>query len=183
MSDAELMILTGLGLVLLAGWALGRLLLPNAIRQRGRPGRPVGRAERPILVDGSNVMYWDNETPTERSVNVVLRDLERQGYDPYVCFDANVGYKIGRRYLGSRDLGPILGLPTHRVLVSNKGVVADEVLLEIAKEKGVKIVSNDRFRDWAGAFPFVSQRERFLRGSVQDGAVRWRGAASGRTRA
>jgi hypothetical protein len=144
-----------------------------------RPQEPVPW----IIVDGSNVMYWDRETPSLETVREVLRAVEAEGFVPLVWFDANVGHVVAGRYLGPEKMAKTLGLQQGQVLVAPKGTPADPLLLEEAARLGAQVVTNDRFRDWANDHPIVQDPERFVRGGVRDGVARLMpGGAAGRVR-
>ncbi|MEZ5886607.1 MAG: hypothetical protein R3D56_06985 [Paracoccaceae bacterium] len=133
-------------------------------------GRPT-RALRRIVIDGSNVMHWKEGEPDIGTVREVLERLMALGYSPGIVFDANVGYKLTGRFLGERELAPLLGLARESILVVNKGVPADRDVLRAAREFRTRIVTNDRYRDWAGEFPEVSAPSHLIRGGYRDGAL------------
>jgi hypothetical protein len=64
-----------------------------------------------VIVDGSNVLYWEGDNPKLSSVEAVLADLKARRFDPIVWFDANAGYLVKGRYMGPRAFGRALGLP------------------------------------------------------------------------
>jgi hypothetical protein len=154
-----------LPLVVSAGMVAVAVVL--LFRARGRTG-----AVRWIVVDGSNVMYWDRETPSLDTVREVLRAVEAEGFVPLVWFDANAGHVVAGQYLRPEKLAKKLGLRQGQVLVAPKGTPADPLLLEEAARLDVRVVTNDRFRDWAGDHPMVQDPDRFVRGSVRDGVAR-----------
>lgn len=125
-----------------------------------------------IAVDGSNVLYWQDETPSLQTVRHVVDALKRRGMRPVVWFDANVGYLVGDRYLGPVPLAKSLGLSARQVIVAPKGTPADPLVIEGARLLKSRIVSNDRFRDWQDQYPEVREAMRFLRGSIENGALR-----------
>jgi hypothetical protein len=55
--------------------------------------------------------------------------------------------------------------------VAPKGSPADPLLLGDAARLGTGVVSNDRYRDWAEAFPSVTQPGVLVRGRITDGAA------------
>lgn len=141
-----------------------------------RPSRRVlpRRPKRPpklIVVDGSNVMYWKDNTPHLATLLEVLRALEARGYSPGVVFDANAGYILAGRYLHHNAFSRLLHVPEERVMVAHKGEPADKTVLAAARDFGVRVVSNDRFRDWAAEFPEVANPSHFLRGNYRDGVL------------
>jgi rRNA-processing protein FCF1 len=158
-------------LVLLAGpMAVASLLLALRARPRHRGGQA---ADQPawIVIDGSNVMHWSDQTPRIAPVREVVRHLQARGFTPGVAFDANAGYLLEGRYRHDRALGRRLGLPTDRVMVVDKGTPADPALLTAARDMQARVVTNDRFRDRADAFPEVRQPGFLIRGGYHDGAL------------
>lgn len=127
---------------------------------RGLRARPV---EDPawIVIDGSNVMHWGGDGPRIETLNEVLRQLERLGYTPGVVFDANAGHLLEGRYRHDGAFARRLHLPCDRVMVVDRGTPADPVILEAARDMNARVVTNDRYRDWATRFPEV-RRSGFL---------------------
>jgi len=81
------------------------LALRLTTRRARRPTRPKA-AQRPIIVDGSNVLYWRDNTPSLDTLREVIATLRTQCYDPGVVFDANAGYLLTGKY--QHDGAPIL---------------------------------------------------------------------------
>ena len=160
-------------LAIVAGFAsLIVLFLPRRSRGRERPRRRDNRAW--VIVDGSNVIHWRNGTPQLDTLAEVLDALSAQGLSPGVIFDANVGYKISTRYMDDAELAKFLKLPVDRVLVVRKGTPADQVILKSARDLGARIVTNDRYRDWADSHPEVLQDGFLIRGGFRGGSL-WLG--------
>ena len=124
-----------------------------------------------IVVDGSNVLHWKGGTPQIDTVCEVVARLTALGFAPGVVFDANAGYKINGRYQHDWALGNLLGLPEDRVMVVPKGTPADPWLLAAARDLGARIVTNDRYRDWAEAHPEVREPGYLMCGGYRDGAL------------
>ena len=124
-----------------------------------------------IIVDGSNVLHWDQNRPDMQTVARVLRVIEAQGFVPVVWFDRNVGYKVGDRFLSEADLADRLTLRTSRVFLAGKDTPADPWVLAQARDLQAMIVTNDRFRDWAEAHPEVTGPGLLIRGRLEDGVV------------
>lgn len=106
-----------------------------------------------VVIDGSNVMHWFDETPSLETVRLVATHLMDQGYQPIVWFDANVGYKVGGGYMNERSLAQHLPVSARAIRVAPKGCPADPLLLAEAIKLRARVVSNDKFRDWTGEFP------------------------------
>ncbi|MGB8621203.1 MAG: hypothetical protein WCD16_00160 [Paracoccaceae bacterium] len=157
--------------LLLAGpCALASLfLLLTASRHRGI--RRPRDTQKWIVVDGSNVMHWKGGTPEIGTVREVVDHLTALGFVPGVMFDANAGYKLNGRYQHDGALGKLLGLPRDRVMVVPKGTPADPTILAAARDLGARIVTNDRFRDWAEQHPEVAEPGYLIRGGYRTGEL------------
>ena len=133
----------------------------------------TGKAPAPnhILIDGSNVMHWRDNTPQIETLREVIAHLSRNHRTPAVIFDANAGYLLAGKYQDDAVMAKRLGLPEDRVLVVPKGTIADSYLLTVARDYDAPIVTNDRYRDWAGDFPEIAEPGRLIRGGYRDGAL------------
>ncbi|WP_240790473.1 hypothetical protein [Rhodobacter sp. SY28-1] len=141
-------------------------------RQRRALAAPQAGDDRQIvLIDGSNVMHWMDNTPQLNPLLQVVHDLSRRGMKPGVVFDANVGYKLMGKFMGERDLSRLLSLPLDQILVVPTGKQADPFLLETARDLKARIVTNDRFRDWTDQFPDVATPDKLVTGEMRDGRV------------
>lgn len=110
---------------------------------------PFKRKPRgPIIVDGSNVAWFDQESlthgkPRLRNLREVRRLLRGRGFFPVMLYaDANLPYFIDepealRQMIGRREL-----------LLVDGGTAADEVLVRQAKHLEAPIVTNDKMEDW-----------------------------------
>lgn len=150
------------------------LVAPAPANRQVRDDPPTFRKEDApnwIIVDGSNVLYWRENTPQLETLRDVLRHLREQGYSPGVVFDASAGYRISDRYQDDADWGAMLGLPIDRIVVVHKGTVADLTVLAAARDLGARIVTNDRYRDWADQHPEVREPGHLIRGGYRDGAL------------
>ena len=124
-----------------------------------------------ILIDGSNVMHWKDNTPQIETLREVIDHLGALRRAPAVIFDANAGYLLAGRYQDDRVMARALGLPENRVLVVPRGTIADSYLLTVARDHDAPIVTNDRYRDWAGEYPEIAEPGRLIRGGYRDGAL------------
>jgi hypothetical protein len=164
---ASLPAVVGLGLAVL-------ILLLIRLRRWLHPWRrPVEPAPSKtwILVDGSNVMHWQDNTPQLAPVLRVIEDLQARGFAPGVVFDANAGHKLFGKYLNERDLSRMLTLPVDQVLVVPKGTPADPYILDTARAFKAQIVTNDRYRDWATLYPEVAGPDLLIWGGFRDGKL------------
>jgi rRNA-processing protein FCF1 len=128
-------------------------------------------AKKWVILDGSNVLYWKENTPDIATVKEVLHRVSDLGYTPCVIFDANAGYVISDRYRGDRDFSYMLNLPKNQVLVVPKGEPADPTILKAAQKLGAVIVTNDRFRDWETFHPEVREEGYLAGGGYASGQL------------
>jgi Zc3h12a-like Ribonuclease NYN domain len=135
--------------------------------RRKKPARVAAH----VIIDGSNVMHWQEGAPRLQTVREVLSIVTAKGLTPTVIFDANAGYKISDRYQGGRSLARQLFLRDNAVFVVPKGTPADVHILDTARRMKARVISADRYRDWAEAYPEVVKHGFLIRGGVQDGKV------------
>ncbi len=65
----------------------------------------------------------------------------------------------------------MIGLPGDQVVVVPKGTVADLTVLAAARDLGARVVTNDRYRDWAEQHPEVREPGHLVRGGYRDGQL------------
>lgn len=155
-------------LAVLCAFASGILLL---IAARNAKSTTDATIKTRIIVDGSNVMYWEDGVPRIDTVRQVVERLVADGFAPGVMFDANAGYLLTGRYMHDTALGRALGLPTARVMVVPKGVPADPYILIAARDLDARIVTNDRYRDWAGDHPEILGAGYLIKGGYRNAAL------------
>ncbi|WP_234417114.1 NYN domain-containing protein [Loktanella sp. Alg231-35] len=165
-SDFLLLVPAFLGFVVLFGTRLLRASPRAATTKAKLPPNP-------ILVDGSNVLYWGQE-PSPMVLQRILRNLEEKGYTPIVFFDANVGYVLDDHYYDEAKVAGLIGVPARHVCVVNKGEIADEGILAFATDHNLRVVTNDKYRDWRVRFPHAAKKGILIGGTWRDGAVVWR---------
>lgn len=163
-----------LDLILVAGpSALASLFLLLRAFFHGKGKRRLS-AQNYLVIDGSNAMHWKGGTPQIDTLRDVVAQVAALGYTPGVVFDANAGHLVTGRYQHNRAMGKLLGLPEDRIMVVDKGAPADPTILEAARFLGARIVTNDRYRDWADAHPEVNEPGYLIRGGYRDGKL-WLG--------
>jgi len=149
--------------------AFAGLILIGAALLRVEPR--AAAAPRWVIVDGSNVMYWKDDSPQIETVREVLDHLAALGFSPGIVFDANAGHLLAGRYLHHAAFAGLLGLAEDRVMVVNRGTPADATILAAARDLGAQIVSNDRYQDWRDQHPEVDRPGALIRGGFEDGAL------------
>ncbi|SFS88967.1 Zc3h12a-like Ribonuclease NYN domain-containing protein [Sulfitobacter marinus] len=133
--------------------------------------RQAASRARSIVIDGSNVMYWQDGTPRIECVKEVVCHLTDLGFRPKVIFDANAGYLFSGKHCDDRAMSKFLRLPVVNIMVVPKGKPADPFILVAAREMGADIVTNDRFRDWVKDFPEVHEAGHLIKGKYRRGEV------------
>lgn len=116
-------------------------------------------------------MHWKDGTPQIATVRRVVSYLSEQGFTVGVVFDANAGYLLSGKYQHDDTLSRALDLPESHVMVVPKGTPADPAILNIARDMKARVVTNDRFRDWAGDFPEVRKSGHLIPGSFRAGQL------------
>ena len=124
-----------------------------------------------IVVDGSNVMHWQDDTPRIEPLRDVLDRLARMGFTAGVVFDANAGYLLAGKYQHDHAFSRLLNLPEDRIMVVPKGTPADPVILTSARDLNARVVTNDRYRDWAQDYPEIARPGFLIRGGYRGGAL------------
>ncbi len=126
-----------------------RLALEQAFQDDPSRLLPLRRVPRgPIVVDGSNVAWFDQESltygkPRLRHLREMRRFLRGRGFFPVLLYaDANLPYFID-------EPAPLRLMQNRReLLLVDAGTVADEVLLRMAKHLSAPLVTNDKMEDW-----------------------------------
>jgi ribonucleotide monophosphatase NagD (HAD superfamily) len=126
---------------------LGGVLLVVFVWLRVRSRKAPARAARQIAVDGTNVLFWRDETALLSTLQTVLKRLRHEGFDPVVFLDASSRHHVGDRSLNERKFAHLLGLDHDHIMVVPAGTEADAFILEYAGKRKLAVVSNDRFRD------------------------------------
>jgi len=155
------LVVAGLGVIALglAAELLGRVI--------GRGVRRLFERRRPVIVvDGSNVMHWQDDVPRFEALDLVLSDLSARGFVPHVFFDANVGYKLAGRHVDPSALARALSIPRSQIFVAPSRTPADPLLIAHAIKTRARVVSNDRFRDWRDDFPALGDKGFLVPGRV-----------------
>ena len=140
-------------------------MAPDHERQTAAATAADADDEEIVLVDGSNVAHsTEGEGPRLENILLVREKLlEEGGVKPIVVADAALRHQIddAAAYERMVDDGAIRQAPA--------GTDADYFILAFARELDASIVSNDRFRDRAEAFP--EARERMIRYMIVEGEV------------
>jgi hypothetical protein len=108
---------------------------------------------RVVIVDGSNVAFSTGaQEPKLVNIRLICDKLEEEGFEPVVVVDAALRHQIDQEsdYERMVEAGTIRQAPA--------GTDADFFILSFARELNAAVVSNDRYRDRAKAFPEELER-------------------------
>ena len=108
---------------------------------------PAKHAGRRIVIDGTNVMYWDGETAQLDTLRSVVDYLTQRDIAPIVFLDASSRHHLKDKSLTEKGFARALGLSQKQVMVCPAGTEADVFILKFAKQEALPILSNDRFGD------------------------------------
>jgi hypothetical protein len=128
------------------------------------PNAAQSGSARIVIIDGSNVAHCsEGEAARLENIELVMRRLAEQGYEPVVLADAALRHQIDRpeEFEQLVEAGTIRQAPA--------GTDADYFILAFARELGAGVVSNDRFRERLDAFP--EARDLIIRYMIVNGEV------------
>ena len=112
-----------------------------------KPQQRQKHVGRQIVIDGTNVLYWDGETAQLDTLRCVVEYLQHRDISPIVFLDASSRHHLKDKSLTEKGFARALGLPQMRVMVCPAGTEADVFILKFAKQEELPILSNDRFGD------------------------------------
>ncbi len=115
-----------------------------------------------VLIDGSNVINWAVDAglvakPSLAPLTTVLKMLQARGQRVVVVFDATIGHRLNNRFMGRDELASLLPLAKD-VQIADQGVIADTILIAMARSDAMIIITNDHFRDHPLARHLLKQK-------------------------
>lgn len=146
----------------------------------GKPTtRPNGkpRIDKPIFIDGSNLIYWSKTQNIDiRPLAELCNYLRVANISFLVYFDANIKYVLetaGKpmfpKQRDTNDLQALFDLFIHEIEVVPGGTQADNFILQRAAIENGLVISNDRYRDFDEEYPWIKNPNRVHRGGVSGG--------------
>ena len=108
-----------------------------------------------VVIDGANVAYEERSAggkPKFSNLLKVRRELEEKGFEPVILVDASLKYDID----DSEQLEKLI--QSQQVRQVPAGTDADYFIIQFAQELDALIVTNDRYRDYAGQYPWIAER-------------------------
>ncbi len=110
---------------------------------------------RMVVIDGANVAYEERSAggkPKFSNLLKVRRELEEKGFEPVILVDASLKYDIDDQ----EQLENLIR--SQQVRQVPAGTDADFFIIQFSQELDALIVTNDRYKDYADQYPWVSER-------------------------
>ncbi len=97
-----------------------------------------------IVVDGTNVIFWDGR-PNIASLRIVVDYLQVKGLMPYVFLDGTSRHLVRDAMLDEEGYAKALGLKKERVMLCPDRAEANGFLMAFARDHNLAVVSNEYF--------------------------------------
>ena len=121
------------------------------------------------LLDGSNILHWGNggRGVSLRPVLAIAEELKRRGETYQVYFDASARHLLKSAAGELEQYEKLLADDPDHFQQVPAGTRADDFLLLIAsQDSSARIMTQDRFKDYADRYPQVVRADRLLPGMV-----------------
>jgi predicted nucleic acid-binding protein len=108
-----------------------------------------------IIIDGANVAYEERSAggrPKLSNLLRVRRELEERGFEVLILVDASLKYDIDDQ----TQLESLIA--SQQVRQVPAGTDADFFIIQLAEQLDARIVTNDRYKDYADRFPWIPER-------------------------
>lgn len=111
-----------------------------------------------IVVDGTNVAWMAKKEgkPNIDNIEMVRRELEKEGYAPVIIVDASLRHNVPESDKERFERW----IREEKVIQAPAQVRADDAILKFANDRGLKVVSNDTFRDYEEVYPWVREKSK-----------------------
>ena len=108
-----------------------------------------------IVIDGANVAYEERSAGGRPKLSNLLKvrcELEERGFEAIILVDASLKYDID-------DQAQLQSLiASQQVRQVPAGTDADFFIIQLAEQVNARIVTNDRYKDYAERFPWIQER-------------------------
>ena len=108
-----------------------------------------------IVIDGANVAYEERSAggkPKLSNLLKVRRELEERGFEALILIDASLKYDIDDQ----TQLETLIR--SQQVRQVPAGTDADYFIIQFADQLDARVVTNDRYKDYAQQYPWLTQR-------------------------
>jgi hypothetical protein len=127
-----------------------------------------------IVVDGSNFVYENKKLdqsgewrPDIEGIELIRVKLMVEGFRAVIVVDASLRHKIPPADRARLEVW----LNEGRVIQSPPGITADRVILQYAESNNLRVITNDKFREYVEEFPWIKDRGRFINCKIINGDV------------
>lgn len=129
-------------------------------RIKNQPAKDISKAvTRTVVVDGSNVAYHlaPEGKPRVKNLSLAYQSLTSGGLRPVFVISAGLIHVIDRPEALQDFMAQI------EVVEAPRGTDDDLSIIRLAQDRRADIVSNDRFLNWVGKYPWLHSRLRKYR--------------------
>ena len=108
-----------------------------------------------VVIDGANVAYEERSAGGKPKLSNLLRvrgELEERGFEAVILVDASLKYDIDDQ----EQLEKLI--QSQQVRQVPAGTDADYFIIQFADQFDALIVTNDRYKDYAEQYPWVTER-------------------------
>ena len=108
-----------------------------------------------VVIDGANVAYEERSAGGKPKLSNLLRvrgELEGRGFEAIILVDASLKYDIDDQ----EQLEKLI--QSQQVRQVPAGTDADYFIIQFADQLDALIVTNDRYKDYAGQYPWIPDR-------------------------
>jgi len=108
-----------------------------------------------VVIDGANVAYEERSAGGKPKLSNLLRvrgELEERGFEAIILVDASLKYDIDDQ----EQLEKLI--QSQQVRQVPAGTDADYFIIQFADQLDALIVTNDRYKDYAGQYPWIPDR-------------------------
>jgi len=111
-----------------------------------------------IVVDGTNVAWMAKKKgkPNIDNIEILRLELEKDGYAPVIIVDASLRHNVPESDKERFEKW----IEEEKVIQAPAQVRADDAILKFANDRGLKVVSNDTFRDYEEVYPWVRDKSK-----------------------
>jgi len=129
------------------------------MKNKATPDTHSKASTRTVIVDGNNVAYHlaPEGIPLVNNLILAYRSLTRRGLKPIFVVSSALMHAIDKPDT-LRDFMAQL-----EVVEAPRGTNDDLKIIRVAMDRKADIISNDRFLEWIGKYPWVSDRLRKYR--------------------
>ena len=115
----------------------------------------MSKGREVVVIDGANVAYEERSAggkPKLSNLLKVKRELEERGFEAVIIVDASLKYDIDDQ----AQLETLMRSQQIRQVPA--GTDADYFIIQFADQLDARVVTNDRYKDYAEQYPWVTQR-------------------------